>query len=244
MVDFARLLLATELTGAKNYWHMAPSQNNQSGEDTHGGVRPVTYPNEFRKNYMVGNLGMTDVVCTTWFGTDNIYVHLINFLPVTAITSELFVEGKQHVFENKWRGNLFSLINGLNYMFWTEYARGEESVIRSSDSVEIAWKGYSICNNAILHPNTAWIDAQKLASVQLDPGISKSQVLYWISTREGFLTNTTAKLSYNSDLDEQGQKASKSIESADCAKHEKCSAENIAGTCCPTDDGIFLICCS
>jgi endo-1,3(4)-beta-glucanase len=117
MMDFARLLLATELTGAKNYWHMAPSQNNQSGEDTHGGVRPVTYPNEFRKNFMVGNLGMTDVVCTTWFGTDNIYVHLINFLPVTAITSELFDEGKQHVFENKRRGNLFSLINGLNCMF-------------------------------------------------------------------------------------------------------------------------------
>lgn len=94
MVDFARLLLATEVTGAKIYWHMTPSQSSQSSDDTHDGL-PTTYNNEFRKNLMVGNLGMTDVVCSTWFGTDNIYVHLINFMPVTPITTELFDKGKQ-----------------------------------------------------------------------------------------------------------------------------------------------------
>ena len=125
-------------------------------------------------------------------------------------------------------------------MFPTGYVRGEESVIRTSDSVEVAWKGYSICNDAILHPNTAWIDAQKLTSVELDPGLSKSQVLFWISTREGFSANTTAKLSYNSDLGEH------SIDQgvSSCTNHEKCSAENIAGSCCPTNDGVFLLCCS
>ncbi|KAL7441785.1 hypothetical protein ACHAXH_008769 [Discostella pseudostelligera] len=219
IVDYARLLLATELMGAKTYWHMPPSQNNQTGDGTNGGV-PVAYTNEFRKNFMVGNLGMTDVSCTTWFGNDNIYVHLINFMPITPITAELFDKG---------------------------FVEGEQSVIRTSDSVEIAWKGYSICNDAILHPNTAWIDAQKLASVQLDPGLSKSQVLFWISTRDGFSTNTTAKLSYNSDFSEnessEGQSASSS-ESADCANNEKCTAANIAGSCCPTNDGTFLICCS
>ena len=92
MVDFARLLLATELTGAKAYWHMTPSQN---GEDTRDGV-PMAYTNDFRKNFMVGNLGMTDVACTTWFGTDDLYVHLINFLPVTPITAELFDKGKPY----------------------------------------------------------------------------------------------------------------------------------------------------
>jgi len=96
MVDYARLLLATELTGAKTYWHMTPSQNNQSGEDTNGGV-PLAYTNEFRKNFMVGNLGMTDVSCTTWFGNDNIYVHLINFMPITPITAELFDKGKSYL---------------------------------------------------------------------------------------------------------------------------------------------------
>lgn len=94
MVDFARLLLATEVTGAKTYWHMTPSQSNQGWDDTHDRV-PAVYNNEFRKNFMVGNLGMTNVVYSTWFGTDNIYVHLINFMPVTPITTELFDKGKQ-----------------------------------------------------------------------------------------------------------------------------------------------------
>lgn len=130
-------------------------------------------------------------------------------------------------------------------MFLIGYVRGEESVMKTSDSVEIAWKGYSICNDAILHPNTAWIDAQKLTSVQLDPGLSKSQVLFWVCTRGDFSLNTTAKLSYNSDLgDSHDSSKGQSNHNTDCADHVNCSAENIAGSCCPTDDGIFLVCCS
>lgn len=105
-VNFARLLLATELTGAKTYWHMVPPV--ESAAETGGSRRllsnstrsqnswqpPAAYNSVFEKNYMVGNLGMTDVNCRTWFGTENIYVHLINFMPVTAITSELFEKGK------------------------------------------------------------------------------------------------------------------------------------------------------
>lgn len=101
MVDYARLLLATEMTGAKTYWHMMPPQDGKSGgavdgtlASTVGAMVPVAYNPTFRGNYMVGNLGMTDVTCTTWFGTESIYVHLINFLPVTPITSELFDKGK------------------------------------------------------------------------------------------------------------------------------------------------------
>ena len=104
MVDFARLLLATEMTGAKTYWHMTPpphTTSKSSGANSTStaslgstSLIPVTYNPAFRENYMVGNLGMTDVTCTTWFGNENIYVHLINFMPVTAITAELFGKGK------------------------------------------------------------------------------------------------------------------------------------------------------
>ena len=100
MVDYARLLLATEMTGAKTYWHMMPPQNGKSGGAADGTLAstvsavPVAYNPIFRGNYMVGNLGMTDVTCTTWFGNEDIYVHLINFMPVTPITSELFDKGK------------------------------------------------------------------------------------------------------------------------------------------------------
>jgi hypothetical protein len=100
MVDYARLLLATEMTGAKKYWHMMPFQGTKTSgifdstmASTDGAV-PVAYNPMFRGNYMVGNLGMTDVTCTTWFGTEDIYVHLINFMPVTPITSELFDKGE------------------------------------------------------------------------------------------------------------------------------------------------------
>ena len=79
--------------------------------------------------------------------------------------------------------------------FLLGYVKGEQSVLKDSkDSVEKAWKGYSICNEAIIDPNNAWIEAQSLVSRQLDPGLSKSQVLFWASTREGFLTGTTADL--------------------------------------------------
>ena len=93
IVDYTRLLLATEITGAKTYWHMTPPTNNTLATTTRS-VLSVPYTPEFQANFMVGNLGMTDVTSTTWFGTDNIFVHLINFMPVSPITSELFDKGE------------------------------------------------------------------------------------------------------------------------------------------------------
>lgn len=243
IVDYTRLLLATEMTGAKTYWHMMPPKDSSSGIGSNStrslanagrtSLVPVSYNSEFRKNYMVGNLGMTDVTCTTWFGTESIYVHLINFMPVTAITAELFDK---------------------------EYVKGERSIISNNDSVESAWRGYSICNEAIVDPNNAWIEAQDLISSQLDPGLSKSQVLFWVSTRGGFSPGTTAELSsHPSDFIGDGEEGNTSVGSAaeiakpaksnsnslrSCTSHEKCVAESLVGTCCPTSTGIFLRCCS
>lgn len=261
MVDYTRLLLATEMTGAKTYWHMTPPpQGKKSAAKSSSGSSNVTLPSNkgsslipiaydavFRKNYMVGNLGMTDVTSTTWFGNENIYVHLINFMPVTAITSELFDKG---------------------------YVKGERSVLSDNDSVENAWRGYSICNEAIIDPNAAWLEAQNLISTQLDPGLSKSQVLFWLSTREGFSSSTTVEVS-NSDSDvmsdedidagsetpeqDDTSSSSSSIKNnadtapkvanaqstlARCSSHEKCVAEGLLGVCCPTNEGVFLHCCS
>ena len=93
IVDYTRLLLATEITGAKTYWHMTPPTNITLATTPHS-ILSVPYTPEFQANFMVGNLGMTDVTSTTWFGTDNIFVHLINLMPVTPITSELFDKGE------------------------------------------------------------------------------------------------------------------------------------------------------
>jgi endo-1,3(4)-beta-glucanase len=104
LVNFARVLLATELTGAKTYWHMVPAANSVGSRRLSNGTAtfttwqpPPAFNSVFEHNYMVGNLGMTDVTCSTWFGTENIYVHLINFMPVTAITTELFDKGKEFI---------------------------------------------------------------------------------------------------------------------------------------------------
>ena len=169
-------------------------------------------------------------------------------MPVTAITSELFDKG---------------------------YVKGERSVLSDNNSVENAWRGYSICNEAIIDPNAAWLEAQDLISTQLDPGLSKSQVLFWVSTREGFSSSTTVEVS-NSDSDvisggdadggsetpEQNDTTSSSSSSkntdtvpkaassaqatslARCTSHEKCVAEGLLGVCCPTNEGVFLHCCS
>lgn len=83
--NFARLLLATEIRSVKLYWHM---HSDGLGEDVKSD--PSIYNPIFAKNLMVGNSAMTDVTVTTWFGNKPVYVHLINFMPITAITKEVF----------------------------------------------------------------------------------------------------------------------------------------------------------
>ena len=77
------------------------------------------------------------------------------------------------------------------------YVKEERKALSDGVSVDNSRKGYAICHEAILDPNKSWTDAQSVISSQLDPGLSKSQVLYWISTREGFLPSTTAVISGN-----------------------------------------------
>ena len=153
------------------------------------------------------------------------------------------------------------------FLLYSAYVKGERSVLSSNDSVENAWKGYSICNEAIVEPNKAWLEAQSLISVQLDPGLSKSQVLFWASTREGFSSGTTVEVSKNelgddeesaglipeqpvssqsSNKNTDAQKTSSGVSTslAQCTSHEKCVAEGLVGVCCPTNEGVFLHCCS
>lgn len=74
-----------EIRGVKTYWHML----DPDGESDKFHVSDIYNP-IFAKNLMVGNVGMTDVTITTWFGTNPLYVHMINFLPITAATRVLF----------------------------------------------------------------------------------------------------------------------------------------------------------
>lgn len=257
--DFARLLLAMEVRGAKTYWHMVPpSTSSQSSSSSTAGKNsstttttttapdafPTVYSPRFAKNYMVGNLGMLDAICSTWFGTENLYVHMINFLPVTPIT---------------------------RYLFNTEYVTKEyANVISNYPNAEMAWRGYVVADHALVAPMSAYKEAQKLISGQLDSGISKTQILYFILTSPmGFdvsklgtssSDSTSSSSSSNipgdamdGDGDNNGvsqvsgsdtaSTSSSAGEAANCANHPACATTALSGLCCPTAAGTDLFCC-
>mmetsp|Transcript_1099 Transcript_1099/g.1508 ORF Transcript_1099/g.1508 Transcript_1099/m.1508 type:complete len:1130 (-) Transcript_1099:52-3441(-) len=206
MVDFARLLLAMEIRGVKTYWHMV---NPTDEVDTHHAMD--IYNPAFAKHLMVGNVGMMDVTVATWFGTSPLYVHMINFLPITAVTREVFspsyVEKEFH-----------DIMEPV-------YA-----------SVEKAWKGYVICDRAMIDPNGAWDDALQLRSFELDQAISQSQVLYFVSTTDGFDPPAGKDVANDADQNEDSYKT--------CSEHSACLALGLIGECCPAPNGAHLGCCT
>ena len=187
--NFSRLLLAMEIRSAKKYWHISPDS-------------PFAYQPPFStKNFMVGNLGGLDVTATTWFGNKPFYVHLINLLPITSITEELFDK---------------------NFVMSGQYASIQDS------NPEMAWRGYLVCNHAIVDPKAAWHEATtQLVSYELDSSLSLSQVLYWISTRP--YANLT-----DIEMD---------VANPTCEGNAACAQLDLKGNCCPTDTGVYLGCC-
>jgi endo-1,3(4)-beta-glucanase len=219
LTDFSRLLLAMEIRGARTYWHMLP----RSVVDNSTHTRPHVYPPDFEENYMVGNVGMLDVAVNTWFGTDPLYIHMINAIPITAVTNLLF--GKDYV--------------QYEYPFLME----------SRSEVEMAWRGYTTCIHSIIDADTAWVEAQDLVSYELDAALSKSQVLYFISQQPGFgdSSKTPNRKTFptnppNTDKTQPPSTSSKSSSST-CASHPKCVAAKLYGECCPTSSHVFLDCC-
>lgn len=221
VIDFARLLLATEIRSVKLYWHM-----NSDGDVENVYNNPSVYNPIFAKSLMVGNSGMMDVTVSTWFGTNPLYVHMINFMPITAITRE--------VFDKDYIENEFNQIIKPIY-----------------DGIEAAWKGYAVCDRALIEPTEAWNDALKLQSNQLDQAISLSQILFFIATMDGFsITASSDEIdivppSSNSSPGHQSPTNSKSETSdlSSCAANSKCSALGLKGLCCPTPSGTTLSCC-
>ena len=122
-------------------------------------------------------------------GSDPLYVHMINALPITAATAPLFEK---------------------------EYVSKEYPYLMNSRSdVEMAWKGYTTSIHAIVDPTKAWEDAQGLVSYELDSALSKSQVLYWISNRPGFNVTVSMPDEPASD-DSEGPSSSSSGTGGEC----------------------------
>ena len=220
--DFARVLLATEVSGAQMYWHMRPPMPSSKVD----AFKTSVYSPQFSQNYMVGNLGMLDAIASTWFGTESLYVHMINEIPVTAVTEALF---------------------DIAYVE-QEY----NNVLKPLGEVEMAWQGYLVCNHAIVNASNAWLEAQRLFSPQLDSALSKSQVLFWVATRPKFIASGHASsvdaeiLSSNPGARPIGGRDDSpfQIERNSCSLYPRCAKEGLTGACCPTVSGILLECCS
>ena len=88
----------------------------------------------------------------------------------------------------------------------------------------------------MIDPNAAWKDAVELRSYELDQGISQSQVLYFISTTDGFEIPKSFKAA------KEGPKGQESS-SAYCYDHEGCAKLSLTGFCCPAPSGSNLGCC-
>mmetsp|Transcript_12277 Transcript_12277/g.22018 ORF Transcript_12277/g.22018 Transcript_12277/m.22018 type:complete len:325 (+) Transcript_12277:195-1169(+) len=228
VTDFSRLLLAMEVRGAKTYWHMIPK--SILGNSTDATAFHHLYTPDFEENYMVGNVGMLDVAANTWFGTDPLYIHMINAIPITAITKLLFEK---------------------------DYVKYEYPFLMDSrNSVEMAWRGYTTSIHAIIDPNAAWKEAQDLVSFELDAALSKSQVLYFISQQPGFglasetrnSTNSTKSSgrpnSFSLTTKAPSPSQHESSSSSSCASHPSCANTGLTGECCPSSRNIFLDCCS
>lgn len=213
-INFAKLLLAMELRGAKTYWHMKDPSLTSRMDAIHALRAPPIYDPSFEESLMVGNLGMMDVTVATWFGTEKLYVHMINFMPVTAITKELF--RRTYVEEE------FERI--INPMY---------------DDVEMAWRGYCVADRAMIDPNAAWVDATKLRSYELDSALSQSQVYFWISSMDGFDSSSIAA----SPDERHPDRSHGTPEAASCLSHEGCKHLGLGGLCCPTESGDYLQCC-
>ena len=75
MYDFCRTLLATEVRGARRYYHMP--------------ARGDVYPPQFAARKMVGVLGALSTGADTWFGPGAAFAHGIQLLPITPVTEDL-----------------------------------------------------------------------------------------------------------------------------------------------------------
>jgi hypothetical protein len=96
----------------------------------------------------------------------------------------------------------------------------------------------------MVEPNKAWEDALDLRSYELDQAVSKSQVLYFISTSDSFDISGKEEDAETSITDEYSSTENDDA-SIFCIDHTSCVDLKLTGMCCPpTPGGTNLNCCN
>jgi endo-1,3(4)-beta-glucanase len=118
-------------------------------------------PSAFVPNYVTGILFMNKADYTTYFGTNVEYIHGIQMIPLTPISS--FIRSKSYV-ASEWAAKLASIVSSVNS----------------------GWRGILMANLAISDPTTAWnFFTNNFQSSWLDDGASLTWYLAFVAGMAG-----------------------------------------------------------
>jgi len=118
-------------------------------------------PSQFVPNYVTGILFMNKADYTTYFGTNVEYIHGIQMIPLTPISS--FIRSQAYV-AAEWAAKLQSIIGSVNS----------------------GWKGILMANLAISNPTSAWnFFTNGFSSNWLDDGASLTWYLAFVAGMAG-----------------------------------------------------------
>jgi len=118
-------------------------------------------PASFVPNFVTGILFMNKADYTTYFGTNTEYIHGIQMIPLTPISS--FIRQKSYV-AAEWAAKLAGIISSVNS----------------------GWRGILMANLAISDPATAWsFFTTGFSSSYLDDGASLTWYLAFVAGMAG-----------------------------------------------------------
>jgi hypothetical protein len=236
--QFSHTLLAMEIEGAIMYWHMDSYSSK-------------IYDKIFSQNGMVGNIGSFDVSSSTWFGNEPEFVHGINIMPLTPVSSLLLPLNFSTQQFALLKARLLPPISikdqqcESNRMCYELGLIGlccptSEGVVLSCCNVvsnstlmrmQDEWKSFILITEAIINKDNAWNEVIKMNGFGL--GNSKSNTLLFIATR----TENNIK------INDISQNKSNLI-SRKCIENSPCVALGFSSSnCCPTNQNITLNCC-
>lgn len=230
---FARLLLATEIRGARTYWHAGPDSN--------------VYPKEFADNYMVGNLGGLDVNSLTWFGDKVYYVHGIQMIPITTITEELF----DSTYVSEEYPNIIAPVFDNVEVSWKGFFVSDLAIIDSAE----AWVEAQTLASAFLDTGLSLSQIYYWIATRPDVDLSAIDISINSGGKNSGGKNTDKSCMLNSGCaplglvgdccpTPEGNYLGCCTKASSCEVNSGCAPLNLGGDCCPTEKGIFLGCCT
>ncbi|EEC47217.1 endo-1,3-beta-glucosidase [Phaeodactylum tricornutum CCAP 1055/1] len=133
----------------------------------------------------------------------------------------------------------------LGSLFSRKYVTEEyTNILNGLGEVEMAWRGFVVGDHAIMDPQAAWEEAQGVFSAELDAGLSKSQLLFWIANRKGFSPSMITLSAVEKKSEASTIVHDRFIKYSSCLNYDSCRNGGLSGNCCPTDDGLILDCCN